>query len=183
MTIGKVAEQTGLSTQAVRFYERERLLPKPERTHTGYRIYRAEDLATLHFISTARHLGFSLLEIKEILKLSRAGRAPCCRVRELLGQKAKALDRRIAELRRFREQLRNLLRQLDRVPDQTDTSRHICALIETAPRLISLGGLPKNQSKQSGTKNSQTSLGSKGGNSNAMETRRRVPLSRAGLRL
>ena len=104
MTIGQVAKQTGLSTQAIRYYEREGLLPKPGRTHTSYRIYEPETLGRLNFIRTARALGFSLDEIKEIFRMSRAGRAPCCRVRELLTGKFDELDRKIEELSRFREE-------------------------------------------------------------------------------
>ncbi len=138
ITIGKAASLAGLSTQAIRYYEREGLVPKPSRTHTGYRVYGPEAVRRLNFIRTARTLGLSLDEIKEILRLSRTGRAPCCRVRELLGEKLDDLDRRISELRRFRANLDDLLHELAVVPDQADTSEQICTLIEGAPDLIPL---------------------------------------------
>ena len=47
MTIGQVAGQTGVSTHAIRYYEREGLVPKPDRTHTGYRIYGPEVLGRM----------------------------------------------------------------------------------------------------------------------------------------
>ncbi len=138
ITIGQVGKQTGVSTQAIRYYEREGLVPKPLRTHTGYRMYGPEVLGRLNFIRTARALGLSLDEIKEIFRMSRAGRAPCCQVRELLADKLDGLNRRIAELSRFRKELRGFLRKLSGVPDQADTSQHICALIEMAPGLLPL---------------------------------------------
>ena len=138
MTIGEIAKQTGLTTQAIRYYEQEGLVPKPERTHTGYRMYRAEALVRLNFIRTARTLGFALDEIKEILRMAAAGRAPCSRVREMLANKLEELNRRIAELQRFREELRIFLRELSKIPDQADTSRRICVLIETASNLFPL---------------------------------------------
>ncbi len=144
ITIGQVGKQTGVSTQAIRYYEREGLVPKPLRTHTGYRMYGPEVLGRLNFIRTARTLGLSLDEIKEIFRMSRAGRAPCCRVRELLADKLDGLNRRIAELSRFRKELRGFLRKLSGVPDQADTSQHICALIEMAPSLLSLP-MPSNE--------------------------------------
>lgn len=137
MTIGKVAKLAGLTTEGIRYYEREWLLPKPARTHTAYRVYDSEILATLAFIRQARRLGFSLDEIKEILRMSKAGEAPCCKVRELLTGKLNELDRTIAELSQFRKKLRQFLDAIARVPDQSDTSRHVCDLIRLAPGSLS----------------------------------------------
>ena len=133
MTTGRVAAQTGVSAQAGRHYEREGLLPAPNRTHTGYRLYGTEVVGRLNFIRQARALGLSLGEIREIFRLSEAGSAPCCRVRELLSEKLDDLDRRIAELTGFRSELQGFLRKLANVPDQSDASSHVCRLIEIAP--------------------------------------------------
>lgn len=137
MTIGKAAEQAGVSAQAIRYYEREGLLPAPFRTHTGYRLYGAETVGRLNLIRQARALGLSLEEVKEIFRLSEGRNAPCCRVRELLSKKLDDLDRRIADLTRFRSELHGFLRQLANVPDQSDASSHVCQLIELAPASIS----------------------------------------------
>lgn len=132
LTIGEVASQVGMTAQAIRFYEREGLLPKPHRSYTGYRLYDSEILARLRFIKQARRLGLSLGEIKEILKMTRAGRAPCCRVRELLGHKLKELDDQLAELTHFREELNEFINKIAKMPDQADVSSSVCALIEIA---------------------------------------------------
>lgn len=137
MTIGKVARLAGLTTQGIRYYEREGLLPKPARTHTAYRVYDQEILGTLGFIRQARRLGLSLDEIKEILRMSKTGKAPCCKVRELLAGKLNELDRTIAELSQFRKKLRQFLDAIVGVPDQSDTSRHVCELIRLAPGSLS----------------------------------------------
>ena len=84
MRIGKVAELTGLTTQAIRYYKRVGLLPEPGRSHTAYRVYGSEIVGRLGFIKQARRLGLSLNEIKQILRMSRAGQAPCCQVRNYL---------------------------------------------------------------------------------------------------
>ena len=133
MKIGAVAEQTGFTTQAIRFYEHEGLLPKPERTHTSYRMYGPEIVSRLNFIKRARSLGLSLDEIKEIFSMTRVGRAPCCRVRELLHGKLRELEQKIAALSQFRNDLDRFLRTLAKIPDQTDASRQVCALVELAP--------------------------------------------------
>ena len=69
MTIGKLAKKAGISTDAVRFYERNGLIDKPERTASNYRVYPAEDASRLRFIKRAKSLGFSLAEIKELLTI------------------------------------------------------------------------------------------------------------------
>jgi MerR family copper efflux transcriptional regulator len=137
MTIGEVASRAGLTTQGIRYYEHQGLLPKAHRTHTGYRLHGPEVLNRLGFIKQARHLGLSLDEIRRILRMSQAGRAPCCEVRELLAGKLEQLDRTIAELSRFRQELRQFLAGIARMPDQADTSQRVCALIETAATLPS----------------------------------------------
>lgn len=136
MTIGNVASRVGLTTQAIRYYEREGLVSPPGRTHTAYRMYGPEVLGRLSFIKRARLLGLPIKEIKQILRMSQAGHAPCCRVRELLAGRLKELDCTITELTRFRRELRRFLTKIDQMPDQADISEQVCALVELAPNLI-----------------------------------------------
>ncbi len=161
MTIGRVADQTGVSAQAIRYYEREGLLPAPYRTHTGYRLYGTEVVSRLNFIRQARALGLSIEEIKEIFRLSEAGRAPCCRVREVLSEKLDDLDRRIAELTRFRGELQAFLRKLANVPDQSDASSHVCQLIEIAPPSLSAPDAEGPPKRQAGSRRSAGRNGGK----------------------
>ena len=62
--IGEVAHQTGVSVDAIRFYEKERLLQRPSRTSGGFRIFSAEDIDRVRFIRQVQELGFSLGEVK-----------------------------------------------------------------------------------------------------------------------
>jgi DNA-binding transcriptional MerR regulator len=133
LTIGQAAKSTGLTTQGIRFYEGRGLLTKVGRTHTGYRFFGPEALRRLEFIKQARRVGLSLDEIKEVLAMSRAGHAPCCRVRELLSAKLEELERAIADMSAFRNELRRFLAQIARTPGQADTSQKVCVLIESAP--------------------------------------------------
>ncbi len=142
MTIGQVASRVGLTTQAIRYYEREGLVPQPGRTHTAYRMYGPDVLGRLSFIKQARLLGLPLKEVKQILRMSQAGHAPCCRVRELLAGKLEELDRTIAYLTRFRQELRRFLTKIAKMPDQADSSQQVCALIQLAPSLVALAAPP-----------------------------------------
>ena len=69
MQIGHVAKQTGLSVDAIRFYERNKLPAPPMRSQGGFRLYSSDDLAELHFIRSLQTLGFSLNEIREFVSL------------------------------------------------------------------------------------------------------------------
>jgi hypothetical protein len=69
MRIGQVSKQTGVTVDAIRFYERSGLLAAPTRSEGGYRLYSSNDLATLQFIRSLQTLGFSLNEIREFVSL------------------------------------------------------------------------------------------------------------------
>ncbi|MFN2509244.1 MAG: heavy metal-responsive transcriptional regulator [Chthoniobacterales bacterium] len=105
LLIGDVAERTGLSAPTIRYYESIGLLTRPARSATGYRRYTENTVEELQFIRKAQALGFSLEEIGEILKLSRSGRTPCAHVLDLARRHLAAVEERIAQLARFREQL------------------------------------------------------------------------------
>jgi DNA-binding transcriptional MerR regulator len=69
MRIGEVAKRAGVSVQAVRFYERRRLMRTPRRTPAGYRIYNEQDLESVTVIKKMQRFGFKLVEIRRVLQL------------------------------------------------------------------------------------------------------------------
>jgi DNA-binding transcriptional MerR regulator len=69
MRIGELAKRSGASVQAVRFYERRRLIRTPRRTPAGYRIYTEKDLETVTVIKKMQRFGFRLAEIRRVLQL------------------------------------------------------------------------------------------------------------------
>ncbi|MGA8481778.1 MAG: MerR family transcriptional regulator [Chthoniobacterales bacterium] len=77
LRIGRLAKLAGVRPDTVRFYEHESLLPRPERSSAGYRIYDEAALKRLHFIKQAQPLGFSLDEIRRILSLRGRGKETC----------------------------------------------------------------------------------------------------------
>lgn len=105
MLIGTIAERSGLSAPTIRYYESIGLLTRPARSTTGYRRYAETTVEELRFIRKAQSLGFSLDEIREILKLSRSGRTPCAHVLDLARRHLAAVEERVAQLARFRDQL------------------------------------------------------------------------------
>ena len=64
--IGQVAQETGLSIDTIRFYEKQGLLKRSPRTEGGFRLFGISDIETLKFVRGAQELGFSLNEIREL---------------------------------------------------------------------------------------------------------------------
>jgi MerR family mercuric resistance operon transcriptional regulator len=110
LTIGRLARASGIGVETVRFYERQGLLPLPDRTASGYRQYAPETVHRLAFIRRAKQLGFSLAEIAELLDLEEV-QGERARVKALAEHKLAQIDRRIEELRRMRGALADLTRQ------------------------------------------------------------------------
>lgn len=105
LLIGDVAKRTGLTPAAIRYYESIGLLSAPLRSRAGYRRYGETTLHELDFIKKAQGLGFSLDEVQEILRLSRRGEAPCAHVLELSKRHLAAVEERMKQLSRFRDEL------------------------------------------------------------------------------
>ncbi|VEI44218.1 heavy metal-dependent transcriptional regulator [Actinobacillus equuli] len=101
MNIGQAAEHSGLSAKQIRDYEKAGLLPQAARSSSGYRVYSAADLERLHFISNARKVGFSLVQISELLKLNDDPHRTSREVKQLTEQHIEDLQQKIADLQQM----------------------------------------------------------------------------------
>lgn len=113
MQIGAVAKKTGVSIDAIRFYERNALLPRAARTEGGFRQYGEGDVDTLAFIRRVQNLGFKLTEIQSLLELRRNPQHPCAPVRKRLEDKLVTVRSKLADLRRLEHELKSALRSCD----------------------------------------------------------------------
>src|SRR5262252_4376381 len=114
MQIGAVAKRIGLSVDAIRFYERNSLLPRQPRTQGGFRQYSESDVETLAFIRRVQGLGFKLSEIRGLLQLRGDRMQPCAPVRRRLQTKLADVRQRLSELQRLEQELRAALRACDK---------------------------------------------------------------------
>lgn len=105
MQIGDVATRTGLTVDAIRFYEREQLLHAAARSSGGFRLFSVGDVEDLTFIRNAQELGFSLDEIRELLSLKRESHPDCNQVEQLLEHKIAIVRGKIAALRKLEREL------------------------------------------------------------------------------
>jgi Cu(I)-responsive transcriptional regulator len=108
MNIGEAAKRTGVSSKMIRHYEAIGLLASALRNESGYRVYSERDLHTLRFIGTARSLGFSLEEIKQLLSLWQDKNRSSADVKTLVLNHINELDRKISEMSSLRTTLKTL---------------------------------------------------------------------------
>lgn len=130
MRIGQLASEIGISSQAVRFYERSGLLQEPGRTESGYRQYGSDAVKRLRFIRQAKDLGFTLSEIGSMLRMHDAGQAPCTEVIAIAQRHLDEVEREIHRLQRFRRQLLKSLTEWRKVKTRRVAGGAICELIE-----------------------------------------------------
>ena len=129
MRIGELAEQAGISTKAIRYYEQIGILTPPARTASGYRTYDLTALARLRFVRAAQALGLTLGEIRQIIAFRDDGRAPCAHVTELLQRRAADLELRISELEQLRGELRQLAERASTLDPAQCPPERVCHII------------------------------------------------------
>jgi MerR family transcriptional regulator, mercuric resistance operon regulatory protein len=129
MKTGELAASAGVNIQTVRFYERRGILPRPARTSGGYRDYSADAVRVIRFIKRAQDLGFTLVEIEDLLRLRDARRASCAVVKSAAQGKMAAVDGKIADLKAMKRALAVLLASCER----NDGDRR-CPILEALDR-------------------------------------------------
>ena len=107
--IGDAAKRSGVSAKMIRHYESVRLLKRPKRTASGYRVYDDKDVHTLRFVRRARDLGFSMKEVGRLLGLWQDRHRASAEVRKVAEAHIHELDRKIAEMQGMRRTLETLV--------------------------------------------------------------------------
>jgi len=128
MRIGELAKRAGVSVQAIRFYERRRLMRTPRRTSAGYRIYSEKDLESVTVIKKMQRFGFKLAEIRRVLQLwilpsdtgapspYHEGSRECLRESLKIGEKKlEEMNEQIRSSVQIRDELEVVLRQIRNV--------------------------------------------------------------------
>ena len=104
LQIGEVAALAGVSVDAVRYYEKRRLLDRAPRSAGGFRLFTPDAVERIQLIKQAQDLGLSLEEVKELLT-GVGGASECQRVSQLLREKIAEVDERLKKLREFKRTL------------------------------------------------------------------------------
>ena len=129
MLIGQVADRSGVPAKTIRYYESIGLLPLADRAVNGYRHYPDAIMDRLAFVRAAQASGFTLGEIRGIVAFRDRGDVPCEHVRQLIGQRAAEVDRRIAELQAIKTSLARLARRARRLDPTRCAPTAVCHII------------------------------------------------------
>ena len=111
MNIGEAAKTTGVPAKMIRYYESIGLLPLPSRTVGGYRSYDEEALHRLRFVRRARDFGFSMKQIKALLRLWSDRRMPSREVKQIAIGHVAELNMKIEQLTQLRDVLADLAKR------------------------------------------------------------------------
>lgn len=124
LSIGQVSQRTGIKVPTIRYYEELGLVATPERSDGNQRRYDKLAVSRLNFIRHSRELGFSLGDIRELLRMSNHGDKPCNDIHSIA-------DRHLAAVRAKISNLKRLEKELHRISGCHAGAVSGCAVLET----------------------------------------------------
>lgn len=126
--IGELAKISGVTTDTLRFYEKNGLIQPTGRSDSGYRIYSDNSLEQVKFILNSKRLGLSLDEIKELLDIRlEATQHSCAEVKGITSAKLLLIDEKIEELTKIRNALKKIN---DACCGHNDDDASHCSILE-----------------------------------------------------
>jgi DNA-binding transcriptional MerR regulator len=134
LTVNELAIQSGAPAHVVRYYVRIGLIQPVSKQDNGYRLFAATDANRLRFIRMAKHLGFTLNEIREITGHAKHGESPCPDVRRIIRRRIEENRTKIEAMMRLQTRMEQALEQWDTMPDGIPDGHSVCHLIESFER-------------------------------------------------
>lgn len=110
LTIGKLAELTGITTDTLRYYEKMKLIAAESRSAAGYRLYHPDAVRVIRFIRGAKALNFTLEEIRKLLALEASDQTTCAEIIKHTECKIAEAEMKILELKEIKNVLTNLVK-------------------------------------------------------------------------
>ena len=129
MKVTELAKSLGTTADTVRYYTRLELL-KPAKSVNGYKLYSNKEVSRLKFILSARNLGFSVADIKEIINESEDGKSACPLVRSLIKERLEETEKQFQAMLALRGKMSSALSQWEEMEDKAPTANMVCHLIE-----------------------------------------------------
>ncbi|MDF1530608.1 MAG: MerR family transcriptional regulator [Sedimenticola sp.] len=131
LTVNELAIQSDTPPHVVRYYIRIGLILPADQQENGYRLFTAQDVNHIRFIRMAKHLGFTLNEIKQIIQHASVGESPCDDVREIIQHRITENRIKIEEMLKLQARMEQALELWKMMPNGEPTGSSICHLIET----------------------------------------------------
>ena len=130
MRVKEFADVLKTTPDTVRYYSRIGYLKPAINKLNGYKEYSNTDLNRLRFVLSARHLGFSVDDIGEILAVAGKGNTPCPLVRDLIQKRLEKTEKQFLETVNLHDQMKAAVNEWKDKPDKEPTGDTICHLIE-----------------------------------------------------
>ena len=129
MYIGEAARRADTTIKTIRYYERIELLPPAPRNGGRFRVYDEETVDRVRFIRKAQVLGFSLEEIREIVRVYDQGECSCGQVSQTVEIKLQIIDDKVKELKNLKKDLLEIQWRLPQ--ERSSRSPRICPVIHS----------------------------------------------------
>jgi len=124
---GEIAKKCNINKETLRYYEGKGLIPEPERTGSGYRIYTEESAIRIRYIKRMQELGFTLAEIKKLLGVVDKDDTRCLDMYEFVTKKITDVKSMIRDLKKIEV----MLEDLKKCCPADDKSLYDCPIIDT----------------------------------------------------
>lgn len=131
LTVSQLSKSANVTADSVRHYVRIGLLRPTRNPVNGYKIFQGEDIKKVRFIRQAKDLGFTLNDIKKIIRHSHMGQSPCPIVREIIEHHIEDNKIKLAELVALQTRMERALKKWESMPDGDPDGHAICHLIES----------------------------------------------------
>lgn len=131
LTVNELARQSNAPAHVVRYYIRIGLILPADQQENGYRLFKTQDASRIRFIRMAKHLGFTLNEIKQIIQHAAIGESPCDDVRKIIQHRIAENRIKIEEMLKLQARMEQALELWKLMPNGVPTGSSICHLIET----------------------------------------------------
>ena len=131
LTVSELATQSGSPAHVVRYYLRIGLIQPAGQRENGYRLFTSHDMTRLRFIRMAKQLGFTLNEIKQILRHADMGESPCKDVRIIVQHRIQENRDKIEQMMNLQTHMEHSLEQWELMPDGVPDGNSVCHLIES----------------------------------------------------
>jgi len=130
-TVVATARAAGVAPHVVRYYARIGLLKPRRDPHNGYKLFCGDDINRLRFVRQAQSLGFTLAEVRKILRDADRGETPCPRVRDIVHRRLEDNRREISARQALQCRLEEAIAAWARMPDGIPNGDSVCHLIES----------------------------------------------------
>lgn len=130
-TVNELAIQSSVPPHVVRYYLRIGLIQPAGQRENGYRYFTPQDANRVRFIRTAKYLGFTLNEIKQITAHADMGESPCDDVRKIIQHRIEENRAKIQQMLKLQERMERTLEDWELMPNGVPDGNSVCHLIES----------------------------------------------------